>query len=94
LSPTPATDDRRPATKDEDARQFAARIEQAVAVLADEAGSDWWSAKRRAACGATPPLHGPEAAPWRRAWDLPESASGIRRLSSDRASRRWPRPHA
>ena len=58
----------------EDARRFAARIEEAVAVLADEAETDWWQARRRAADGATPDPRGPEAAPWRRAWALPESA--------------------
>ena len=42
----------------EDARKFAARIEQAVAALADEAESDWWSARRRAAAGTTPPISG------------------------------------
>lgn len=60
--------------RQEDARRFAARIEQAVAVLADEAESDWWSARRRAAAGTTPDPRGPEASPWRRAWALPESA--------------------
>jgi 1-acyl-sn-glycerol-3-phosphate acyltransferase len=58
----------------EDARKFAARIEGAVAVLADEAESDWWSARRRAAAGTTPSFRGPEASPWRREWALPDSA--------------------
>jgi len=58
----------------EDARKFAARIEHAVAALADEAESDWWSARRRAAAGTTPPFRGPEASPWRREWALPNSA--------------------
>src|SRR4029453_18181691 len=40
----------------EDSRHFAARIEAAVAALADESRSDWWSARRRAASGASPPL--------------------------------------
>lgn len=60
--------------KEESARRFAARLEAAVAALADEAESDWWSARRRAASGETPPLRGPDASPWRRAWELPESA--------------------
>lgn len=59
---------------DEDARRFAARIERAVALLADEAETDWWSARRRAGAGATIPFRGPEASPWRRAWELPASA--------------------
>lgn len=70
------------AAKEEDARRFAARIEAAVAVLADEAESDFWSARRRAAQGVTPDLRGPDAAPWRRTWTLPESAR------TDRARRR------
>lgn len=57
----------------EDARRFAARIERAVATMADESGSDWWTARRRAAQGDTPPLQGPQAAPWRRSWALPSA---------------------
>jgi hypothetical protein len=62
------------ALEHEDARKFAARIEQAVAALADEAESDWWSARRRAAAGTTPPFRGPQASAWRREWALPDSA--------------------
>jgi 1-acyl-sn-glycerol-3-phosphate acyltransferase len=54
----------------EDARRFAERVETAVAVLADEATSDWWSARRRAARGGTPSLRGPAVAGWRRSWAL------------------------
>jgi 1-acyl-sn-glycerol-3-phosphate acyltransferase len=54
----------------EDARRLAARIERAVAALADEQSSDWWTARRRAADGATPALTGPDAAAWRRSWAL------------------------
>jgi 1-acyl-sn-glycerol-3-phosphate acyltransferase len=53
-----------------DARRLAEDLESAVAVLADQATTDWWSARRRAAAGATPGLRGPEIAPWRRAWSL------------------------
>jgi 1-acyl-sn-glycerol-3-phosphate acyltransferase len=60
--------------EDEDARKFAARIEKAVAALADEAESDWWSARRRAAAGTTPPFRGPQVSAWRREWALPDSA--------------------
>ncbi|HEX7166723.1 MAG TPA: lysophospholipid acyltransferase family protein [Acidimicrobiales bacterium] len=56
----------------EDPRDFAVRIEREVAVLADEQATDWWSARRRAAAGATPPLTGPDAAMWRRYWSLGE----------------------
>lgn len=68
----------------EDPRDFAARIERAVTELADEQASDWWSARRRAAAGATPPLRGPGTSPWRRSWDLGEG----RRV---RTPPRWPR---
>jgi len=67
------------AREHEDARKFAARIEQAVAALADEAESDWWSARRRAAAGTTPPFRGPEASPWR--------ANGRCGLSAQRSAR-------
>jgi hypothetical protein len=56
--------------EEEDARRFGARIETALATMADEARSDWWSARRRAAAGTTPPPTGPVASPWRRAWAL------------------------
>lgn len=72
----------------EDARRFAARIEAAVAVLADEVSSDWWTARRRAATGTTPSPQGPDVAPWRRAWALGpapgEEDPGV-------GERRWPK---
>jgi 1-acyl-sn-glycerol-3-phosphate acyltransferase len=80
-------------TEDEDARRFAARIEQAVALLADEAETDWWSARRRAASGVTPPFRGPEASPWRRAWALPPSADPTAKRAEQQAVRGvevWP----
>ncbi len=67
----------------EDSRRFATRIEAAVAALADEWRTDWWSARRRAAEKKTPSLAGPTASSWRRAWAL-ESAG---RSKSDRE---WP----
>jgi 1-acyl-sn-glycerol-3-phosphate acyltransferase len=81
---------------DEDARRFSARIEAAVAALADEAETDWWSARRRAGAAADerPNLRGPEASPWRRAWELPESADPVERRYVKRASvshPNWPR---
>jgi 1-acyl-sn-glycerol-3-phosphate acyltransferase len=75
---TPLTPDR-----DEDARRYSARIEAAVAVLADEVGSDWWSARTRAAAGETPSHRGPDAAPWRRSWALDGPP--------EEDERRWPR---
>jgi 1-acyl-sn-glycerol-3-phosphate acyltransferase len=54
----------------EDARRLAARLERAVAALADERSTDWWTARRRAAEGTTPAISGPQAAAWRRSWAL------------------------
>jgi hypothetical protein len=68
----------------DDARRFGPRIEAAVAALADEHSTDWWSARRRAARDATPPLTGPAAPNWRRAWALGE------RHPRARARRGWP----
>jgi 1-acyl-sn-glycerol-3-phosphate acyltransferase len=70
--------------EDDDARTFGSRIEQAVATLADERSTDWWSARRRAAAGDTPALTGPDARSWRRTWALDEARR--RRLEH-----RWPR---
>jgi 1-acyl-sn-glycerol-3-phosphate acyltransferase len=72
------------AEEGEDARAFAARLERAVAVLADEQATDWWTARRRAAQGATPALTGPTASAWRRAWTLPAAGPG-------RGKPAWPR---
>lgn len=56
-----------------DARDLSDKIEKAVAALADESGTDWWSARKRASSGTTPPLQGPDAAAWRRAWALEQT---------------------
>jgi 1-acyl-sn-glycerol-3-phosphate acyltransferase len=69
----------------EDPRDFAVRIEAAVAVLADEQATDWWTARRRAAASETPSLTGPQAAEWRRFWSLGEG----RRPSRSRQPK-WP----
>lgn len=68
---------------DDDNRSFTSRVQQAVAMLADEHSSDWWQARRRAAEGTTPPLEGPPAGSWRRAWARSEPDRHSRR-------RRWP----
>lgn len=52
----------------ESTRRYNRRIEHAVAAIADETASDYWSALRRAAAGTTPPLTGPELTGWRRRW--------------------------
>ncbi len=59
----------------EDVRNFAVRIEESVAELADEGKTGWWGAKRNAARGETPDLRGPAAASWRRAWSLVPAAA-------------------
>jgi 1-acyl-sn-glycerol-3-phosphate acyltransferase len=68
----------------EDSRRLAARLEEAVASLADEATTDWWQARRRAHEGSTPALTGPEAPSWRRAWALGDTSRRRRRR------RTWP----
>lgn len=70
----------------EPARKLAARIEHDVAALADESATDWWSARRRAHAGTTPPLTGPEAGGWRRTWALGDPSRRRRR-----ETRRWPK---
>jgi 1-acyl-sn-glycerol-3-phosphate acyltransferase len=71
----------------EDARRFGTRIERAVAALADEAATDWWTARKQAVAGTTPPLQGPDVAPWRRAWALPQAPTD--HLTTDGGT--WPR---
>ena len=63
----------------ENSTRFAARIEAAVAALADEARTDWWQARQRAHTHTTPPLTGPETTSWRRAWALGDRRSGGKR---------------
>ena len=73
----------------EDARRFSARIEAAVATLAAESTTDWWTARKQAAAGATPSLQGPDSAAWRRSWALapsPDRAAPIDAEGND-----WPR---
>lgn len=67
------------AEEGEDTRRLAARIEAAVAALADEHTSDWYQARTRAHAGQTPGLGGPEVASWRRAWALGDRAQRRRR---------------
>ncbi len=69
----------------ERAPRFAARIEAAVTALADEAATDWYSARKRAHANASGTLTGPDAGIWRRQWAL----DGRRRTPATR-SRRWP----
>lgn len=53
------------------ARSVGQRLEAEVAALADEARTDWWQARRRAAGGSTPALTGPDLGGWRRDWARP-----------------------
>jgi 1-acyl-sn-glycerol-3-phosphate acyltransferase len=68
----------------EDTRRLAARIEAAVAALADEHTSDWYSARVRAHAGETPGLGGPDGPSWRRAWALGDRSPRRRRRAA------WP----
>lgn len=69
----------------EDARKFAVRIEREVAILADEAATDWWQARRRAYAKDTPHLTGPTVGTWRRHWAVSAKDKSVRR-----AKRTWP----
>lgn len=71
----------------DDPRVLAAELEAAIAALADEIENDWYTARRRAAAGTTPPLTGPDAAGWRRAWALGDPDAADRRR---RRHERWP----
>lgn len=73
-----------------DSRTFARTIENAIATLADELTSDWYSARRRAAAGTTPPLSGPNATPWRRSWALGATAAPS---EAKRRGEQWPWNH-
>jgi hypothetical protein len=65
---------------------MAARIERAVAALADETTSDWYTARLNAHRDVTPALSGPDAPSlWRRAWAL-----GDRGRKRRATKRRWP----
>jgi len=76
--------------EDESTRRYNLRIQAAVTALADEATTDWWSARQRSVTGSNPPLTGPFATGWRRQWDLSShrgrGIAGWRRPPS----RRWP----
>lgn len=60
------------ASTGEDARAFSTRIEAAIASLADETNSDWWSALQRTHAAATPSLKGSDVDSWRRDWAAPD----------------------
>jgi 1-acyl-sn-glycerol-3-phosphate acyltransferase len=74
----------------ESTRRLNARIEAATTALGDESLTDYWSARRRAADGHSPPLTGPGYSGWRRDWALGArrrlGTAGLRR----RRVRSWP----
>jgi 1-acyl-sn-glycerol-3-phosphate acyltransferase len=74
----------------ESTRRFNARIEAAVTVLGDEALTDFWTARRRAAQGTSPKLTGPDYNGWRRQWALAEYRKLGKAGQRRRQKRRWP----
>ncbi len=74
----------------ESTRRFNARIEAAVTALGDEALTDFWTAKQRAAAGTSPKLTGPEYNGWRRQWALAEHRKLGKAGQRRRQQRRWP----
>ncbi len=68
-------------------QSFIERVEAAIATLADENDTDWFTARRRAHQGTSPKLQGPDASAWRRKW-----ATTNKRTSSKPQFRRkqWP----
>ena len=74
----------------ESTRRFNARIEAAVTALGDEALTDYWTARQRAAKGTNPKLTGPEHNGWRRQWALAEHRKLGKAGQRRRQNRRWP----
>ncbi len=74
-----------------DPRQLAAELEAAIAALADERTTDWWTARRRAARRTTPSLTGPQAGAWRRTWALGASPPATGRRGRHGGTNGWPR---
>jgi 1-acyl-sn-glycerol-3-phosphate acyltransferase len=75
---------------DENTRRFNARIEAAVTALGDEALTDFWTSRQRAANGTNPKLTGPEHNGWRRQWALAEHRKLGKAGQRRRQNRRWP----
>jgi 1-acyl-sn-glycerol-3-phosphate acyltransferase len=74
----------------ENTRRFNGRIEAAVTALGDEALTDFWTARRRAADGTNPRLTGPEFNSWRRQWALADHRKLGKAGQRRRQRRRWP----
>ena len=77
------------AEPNEDARSFSPRIEAAVAILADEQRSDWWTSRRNAAESQTPSLSGPQTTSWRREW-LRTASKPKTPVTKNEKKRAWP----
>jgi 1-acyl-sn-glycerol-3-phosphate acyltransferase len=78
------------ASAGEDVRLLGDRLGQAVAELADERHSDWWSARRNAANARTPELTGPDGVSgWRRQWERTQRRAA-RDVGKERGARAWP----
>ncbi len=75
---------------DENTRRYNARIESAVARLAEESVSDFWSAARRFSADQTNPLRGPATTSWRRKWALTERRNSEVSGRNSRPKRTWP----
>jgi 1-acyl-sn-glycerol-3-phosphate acyltransferase len=76
--------------EDESTRRFNTRIEEAVTALGDEALTDFWTARKRAATRTNPKLTGPEYNGWRRQWALAEHRKLGKAGQRRRQNRRWP----
>ncbi|MEQ1700495.1 MAG: lysophospholipid acyltransferase family protein [Ilumatobacteraceae bacterium] len=74
----------------ESTRRFNARIEAAVTALGDEALTDYWTSRQRAAKGTNPKLTGPEYNGWRRQWALADHRKRGKAGQRRRQNRRWP----
>ncbi len=61
------------ATENRNIRLLTNTLEEEVAQLFDETNSDWWSSIKQDKSQQVAALRGPEVAPWRRNWELPES---------------------
>lgn len=77
-------------TEGENTRRFNARIEAAVTALGDEALTDFWTSRQRAATGTSPKLTGPDHTGWRRQWALAEHRKLGKAGQRRRQKRRWP----
>ncbi len=74
----------------EDPRKMSVRVETAIAQLADEHRSDWWTAKRNAAKGETPSLQGPQTTGWRKAWTKTAERPLASSTNAEPSKRSWP----